>query len=89
MLEDLEVRYPSQQVGISINRWKTACTPGADVHAVIVRISWMRTAKSVSVSSGRTLFELHDGTPHDAMFDVFATGHALEEFRRIMKEFES
>ncbi|MGC2768417.1 MAG: hypothetical protein WB607_23135, partial [Candidatus Acidiferrum sp.] len=59
--------------------------PGRDVHAVTVRISLMPTAKSVSVASGRTLLGLHDGTPHDAMFDVFATGARL---RRIQKDHE-
>jgi hypothetical protein len=93
MLDEVEASHSGQAhrgqnvaMGVSKSLWEKSCSPGADTHAVFMRVSILRTLKNISVFSGHPLPWLHDGKPDDAMFELFATGRALEEFQKIMKE---
>jgi hypothetical protein len=73
MQDDVQARYPGQQVSISADLWKSACSPGADVRAVFLRVSMLRMLQMLSGSGTLISPWLHDGKPDDAVFKAFAT----------------
>ena len=73
MQDDVQARSPGQQVTISVDLWKSACSAGADVRAVFFRVSMLRMLQMLSGSGGLISPWLHDGKPDDAVFKVVAT----------------
>jgi hypothetical protein len=52
MQDDVQAHSPGQQVAISVDLWKSACGPGADVRAVFFRVSMLRMLQMLSGSGG-------------------------------------
>jgi hypothetical protein len=73
MQDDVQARSPGQQVAISVDLWKSACSLGADIGAVFFRVSMLRMLQKLSGSGGLISNWLHDGKPDDAVFQVVAT----------------
>jgi len=77
MQDEMQARSPGEQVAISINSWKNACSSEADVEAdveaVFLRVSMLRMLQMLSGSGGLISPWLHDGKPDDAVFNVVAT----------------
>jgi hypothetical protein len=73
MQNDVQARFPGQQGVISIDLYKRACSHGADVRAVFLRVSMLRVLQMLSESGGLISPWLHDGKPDDAVFKVVAT----------------
>jgi hypothetical protein len=46
----------------------------------------LQTLKRFSERTGHVFPWLHDGKPNDAMFELFATGKAVSELQKILKE---
>jgi hypothetical protein len=54
--------------------------------AVFLRVSMLQRLKRFSERTGHVFPWLHDGKPDDAMFELFATGKAVSELQKILKE---
>jgi hypothetical protein len=73
MQDDVQARFPGEQVMIGVQQWESACSPGADVRAVFFRVSILRILQMLSGSGALISPWLHDGKPDDAVFKVVAT----------------
>ena len=73
MQDEMQARSPGQQVAISIDSWKNACSSEADVETVFLRVSMLRMLEMLSGSGGLISPWLHGGKPDDAVFNVVAT----------------
>ena len=62
-----------EQFAIPVDLYERACTPGADIRAVLVRVSILRMLRFMSESGGLISPWLHHGKPDDAVFKVVAT----------------
>ena len=70
MQDEMQARSPGQQVAISIDSWKNACSSEADVEAVFLRVSMLRMLQMLSGSGGLISPWLHDGKPDDAVLTL-------------------
>jgi hypothetical protein len=75
MQEDVLAAYPpqpEQQPTLSISLYERACSPGANVYAVFLRVSILRVLQMLNGRHGVSLPRLHDGVPDDAVFRATA-----------------
>ena len=76
MQRELQARTPGQQIGISVDFYERACSPGANVGAV-----WFRTAMLGMLEMlGMLAPWIHDGVVADTVFKVAISG-ATTPFR--------
>jgi hypothetical protein len=61
-----------QQGVISVSLYERACSAGADVRAVFLRVSFLRVLQMLNGKHGWSLPWLHDGPPDDAVSRVLA-----------------
>src|SRR5450631_3523116 len=69
MQSGFQALRPGEQMAISIDSYKLACGPGADVHAVFERVSLLRILQKQGVLSPW----LRGGILDEAVFQVAAT----------------
>lgn len=72
MQTDSQTLAPEEQFALGFDLYKRACSPGADVRAVFIRVSVLRKLKFMSASGGLISPWLHHGEPDDAVFKVVA-----------------
>src|ERR1700690_3946395 len=99
MQEGVFRSHPGQHLAVGFDLYERACTAGANVHAVFLRISMLRMIQML-VESERLIFPwLHEGKPDDVVFKVLAalpmTGlptspsngfpFDMEEFRKLIE----
>ena len=70
---DSETLASGEHFAIGVDLYERACSPGADVRAVFIRVSMLQMLKSMSESGGVISPWLHHGKPDDAVFKVAAT----------------
>jgi hypothetical protein len=70
---DFQARNPGQQGAISIDLFKRACKPGADVIAVLSRASMLGMLQYVSEGRHLKFPWIHDGKPEEIVFKLVAT----------------
>ena len=73
MHNDLQALAPGEQLAIGPDSFDRACSPEADVRAVLIRASILRKLKLTSESGGLISPWLHHGEPDDAVFKVVAS----------------
>jgi hypothetical protein len=71
--EEVNALYPGSRGMIAIGFCANACSLGADVRAVFLRVSMLRMLQMLSESGGLISPWLHEGKPDDAVFKVVAT----------------
>ena len=73
MQNDFQARHPGQQGAISIDLYKRACNPGADVSAVFSRASMLGMLQHVAEAGHFEFPWIHDGKPDEVVFKIVAT----------------
>jgi hypothetical protein len=71
--DEVHALYPGSRGMIAIGFCANACSLGADVRAVFLRVSMLRMLQMLSESGGLISPWLHEGKPDDAVFKVVAT----------------
>jgi hypothetical protein len=71
--DEIQALYPGSRSMIAIGFCANACSPGADVRAIFLRVSMLRMLQMLSESGGLISPWLHEGKPDDAAFKVVAT----------------
>jgi len=73
MQNDFQARNPGQENAIGIDHYKHACSPGADVGAVLSRLSMLGMVQNVAEAGHLTFPWIHYGTPEEVVFKIVAT----------------
>ena len=73
MQNDFQARNPGQENAISIDLYKHACSPGADVGAVLSRLSILGMLQKVAEAGHFRFPWIHYGKPEEVVFKIVAT----------------
>jgi hypothetical protein len=82
--DEHDARYPGGRVAMGVSGYQKILSPGADVHAATMRFGLLRTLKRVNEVECGKVPGFVDGKPDDALYELFAKGNVLLEFRKIM-----
>jgi hypothetical protein len=73
MANEFQVRHPGQQVSIGVDFYKRACSPLADVDAVLRRVSMLGRVQQEAEAGHFRFPWIHDGEPEEIVFKIVAT----------------
>lgn len=73
MNNEFQIRHPGQQVSISLASYARACSPQADIRAVISRISMLEEVQYAAEAGHFRFPWIKEGQPEEIVFKIIAT----------------
>jgi hypothetical protein len=73
MQNEFQARHPGQQVSTGVEFYKRACSPQADVGAVVSRVSVLGRVQHEAEAGHFRFPWIHDGVPEEVVFKIIAT----------------